>query len=76
MQWLEYITFSMTSFLGRERLHVFMRDEYQENSGNLSHIHGLIALKKKDLESNKELRDHVCSLQRNEVCSLLPADEM
>ena len=76
MQWLEYITFSTTSFLGREQLHVFMRDEYQENSGNLSHIHGLIALKKKDLESNEELRDHVCSLQRNDVCSLLPPDEM
>ena len=54
---------------------MFFRDEFQEQSGNLSHIHGLIALHKGNM-NNKEFRELVCSLQRNAVCDLFLTDEI
>ena len=70
---LEFITYS-TTFLLKRPIEVFFRDEYQEKSGNLCHIHGLIALCKDDLE-NEKFQELVCDLQKNAVCDLFdPAD--
>ena len=49
----------------------------QEKSGNIAHIHGLIGLKRSDLERTspvlaRKLRDHICSLQKNCVGDLFP----
>ena len=71
---LEYITFSTTSILG-ELAPVMFRDEFQEHSGNLSHIHGLAGLKKEDMD-NDELRNHIYSLQKCAVCDLFPTAEI
>ena len=70
--WLEYITYSTTSIL-KGTTHVFFRDEYQEKSGNLPHIHGLVALTKRDLE-NKEFLEFICELQKCAVCDLFSTD--
>ena len=72
--WLEYITFSTTSVLGGVR-HVFFRDEYQEESGNLPHIHGLVALMKRDME-NAEFRELICELQKCSVGELFDTSKM
>ena len=70
---LQFITYSST-FLLKRAVEVFFRDEYQEKSGNLCHIHGLIALCRDDLE-NEEFQQLVCDLQKNAVCDLFdPAD--
>jgi len=61
--WLEYITYSHTSIL-REAGHVFFRDEYQSKdlgAGNLSHIHGMVAIKQKDMD-NEAFCEHIYSL--------------
>jgi hypothetical protein len=42
---LKYLTYSKTSVLRKVR-HAFWRDEYQDDVGNLPHIHGMIALDK------------------------------
>ena len=60
---LEFITYLTATVLKRVA-QVFFRDEFQEKSGNLSHIHGLIAVQKGDM-NNKDLRELVCLLQRN-----------
>jgi hypothetical protein len=49
---LRYLTFSKTSVFRRVKKS-FWRDEYQDCSGNLCHIHGLVALDKENL-SDKE----------------------
>ena len=72
--WLEYITFSTASILGKVA-HVFFRDEYQEKSGNLSHIHGLVALDQGDME-NEEFKEFIYNLQKCSVGDLFPADEI
>ena len=72
--WLEYITYSTTSILCRVT-NVFFRDEYQEESGNLAHIHGLVALYDEDM-SNEEFRVFVSGLQKSAVCDLFPASEI
>jgi len=70
---LQFITFSST-FLLKRAVEVFFRDEYQEKSGNLCHIHGLIAFCRGDME-NEEFQQLVCDLQKNAVCDLFdPAD--
>ena len=66
--WLEYITFSTSSIL-KKVTNSFFRDEYQEESGNLAHIHGLISLDRRDL-SNEEFREFVTGLQKSAVCDL------
>ena len=48
--WLEHITFSTSSIIGKAA-HVFIRDEFQPGRGNLSHIHGLVALTKEDVDN-------------------------
>ncbi|KAL7538852.1 hypothetical protein ACHAXR_012264, partial [Thalassiosira sp. AJA248-18] len=51
------------------------KDEYQEKSGNLPHIHGLVALLKEDLD-DEEMKRFICSLQKCAVCDLFPTDEI
>jgi hypothetical protein len=55
--------------------HAFWRDEYQDNVGNLPHIHGMIALNK-DTMSDKEVIDFVCGLIRSSVASLFSTKEL
>ena len=50
-------------------------DEFQEKSGNTSHIYGLIVLGKGAID-NVEFGDFVCSLQRNLVCDLFSSEEI
>jgi hypothetical protein len=55
--------------------HAFWRDEYQDDVGNLSHIHGMIALDK-DTMSDKEVINFVCGLIRSNVVSLFSTREL
>jgi hypothetical protein len=55
---LKYLTYSKTLVLRKVRL-AFWRDEYQDDVGNLPHIHGMIALYK-DTMLDKEVIDFVC----------------
>ncbi len=57
---LKYLTYSKTLVLRKMR-HALWRDEYQDNVGNLPHIHGMIALDK-DTMSDKEVLNFVCGL--------------
>jgi len=53
--WLEFIIFSVTE-IGKEKFkvtHAFFRDEYQDCSGNLSHIHGLFGLMRGVMNEDK-----------------------
>ena len=59
--WLECITYSTSSILGRVT-HSFFCDEYQEDSANLPHIHGLVALHKEDMD-NEEFWKFLSGLQ-------------
>ena len=71
---LKYLTYSKTSVLRKVR-HAFWRDEYQDDVGNLPHIHGMIALDK-DTMSDKEVIDFVCGLIRSNVASLFSTKEL
>ena len=71
---LKYLTYSKTSVLRKVR-HAFWRDEYQDDVGNLPHIHGMIALDK-DTMSDKEVIDFVCGLIRSNVASLFSTREL
>ncbi|KAL7539846.1 hypothetical protein ACHAXR_009663, partial [Thalassiosira sp. AJA248-18] len=75
--WLEYLCFSTSSILAKKSrvAHAFFRDEFQEKSGNLSHIHGLLALTKEDLDFD-EFREHLESLQACGVCDLFPKSKI
>jgi hypothetical protein len=55
--------------------HAFWRDEYQDDAGNLPHIHGMIALDK-DTMSDREVIDFVCGLIRSNVASLFSTREL
>ncbi len=58
---LRYLTFSKTSvFLSVKKS--FWRDKYQDTSGNLCHIHRLVALDKQDL-SDQDFLEFICNLQ-------------
>ena len=72
--WLDYISYSTSSIL-RKTTHVFFRDEYQEESGNLAHIHGLIALSRDDM-NNEEFQTFVEGLTKSAVCDLFPTSEI
>jgi hypothetical protein len=67
---IDLLLTSSTTIL-KKVVHAFFRDEYQELSGNVSHLHGLMGLKKDDME-NEEFKRFVCDLQRNSVCDLIP----
>ena len=71
---IDLLLTSSTTIL-KKVVHAFFRDEYQELSGNVSHLHGLMGLKKDDME-NEEFKRFVCDLQRNSVCDLIPTDEI
>ena len=71
---LEFVIRSTSSILGRV-VPAFFRDEFQEESGNLSHIHGLIGLHKGDM-NDEEFKNFVCSLQRSAVCDLISSSEI
>jgi hypothetical protein len=71
---LQFLIKSSSTILGKV-LPAFFRDEYQEESGNLSHIHGLLGLFRRDMDV-KEFRDFVCSLQRSAICDLITGDEV
>lgn len=72
---LDFVIKSAKNILGRETIDAFFRDEYQESTANVCHIHGLIALSKADL-SNDEFKEFVCNLQRNAICDLIISDEI
>lgn len=72
--WLQFIIFSTSTKLNRVS-HAFFRDEYQESSANLSHIHGLIGLHRGDMD-DVEFKEFVCSLQANSVGDIIASDEV
>ena len=72
--WINFIMESTCTKLGRVSIG-FFRDEYQECSGNVSHIHGLIKLQKGDL-SDQDFVDFLCSLQKNSVADLVSGEEV
>lgn len=72
--WLQFIIFSTTTML-KKVTHAFFRDEYQECSGNLSHIHGLVALDQGAMD-DEAFREFVCSLQKNCVADIIKGDEI
>ncbi len=71
---LKYLTYSKTLALCKVR-HTFWRDEYQDDVGNLPHIHGIIALDK-DRMLDKEVINFVCGLIRSNVASLFSTKEL
>ena len=72
--WLQFIIYSTSTKLGKVSI-AFFRDEYQDCSGNLSHIHGLVGLDKGDM-NDVEFRQFVCSLQVNCVGDLVKTEEI
>ena len=53
----------------------FFRDEYQELSGNLPHIHGLFAYSNEDAE-NEDFQRLMSELQKCAVCDLFSTTEI
>jgi len=53
----------------------FWRDEYQDCSGDICHIHGLVALDKEDL-SNEEFLEFVCSLQKCNIVEIFKTNNV
>lgn len=72
--WLQFIMNSTSTDLGAVT-HAFFRDEYQGNSGNLSHIHGLVRLSRGG-RTEEQFLDFVCSLQKNSVCDMFSASDV
>jgi len=68
---LRHLTFNKTSVFCTVKKS-FWSDEYQDCSGNLCHIHELVALDKEDL-SDEEFLEFVCNLQK---CNLAKIFEM
>ncbi len=71
---LKNLTYGKTLVLCKVR-HAFWRDEYQDDVGNLPHIHGMIALDK-DTMPDKEVINFVCGLIRSNVASLFSTREL
>ena len=72
--WLQFIIYSSTTKL-KKVSHAFFRDEYQECSGNLSHIHGLLGFHKEDMD-DEEFLEFICALQANSVADIIPSSEV
>ena len=72
--WIRFIMKSTSSCL-KKVIVGFFRDEYQPEIGNLSHIHALIGLLRKDM-SDEEFKDFICDLQVNGVCDIVPAFQL
>jgi len=70
--WLQYITRSLNSVLNRVA-YVFWRDEYQELSGNVPHIHGLVGLCKEDM-ADPRVQEMIMDLQKNSVLDMFSPD--
>ena len=75
--WLEFVIFSTTSKHGQrfKVSHAFFRDEYQDCSGNLCHIHGLFGLHKDDMD-DETFKQFLCDLQSNSIGDIIPSDEI
>ena len=71
---LKYLTCSKTSVF-RSVKDSFWRDEYQDDSGNLCHIHGLVALSKEDL-SDKDFLTFVCDLQKCNLAEIFDTQNL
>ena len=71
---LRYLMFSKTSVFCRVKKS-FWRDEYQDCSGNLCHIHGLVAFDKEDL-SDKEFLEFVCNLQKCNLAKIFETNNL
>ena len=72
--WLNFIMYSTSTMLNKPKIS-FFRDKYQPECGNLSHIHGLLALQRGDMENTEFVR-FVCSLQKNSVMDLVSSKEV
>lgn len=72
--WIQFIIYSTSTKMGKVSI-AFFRDEYQDCSGNLSHIHGLIGLHKGTM-NDLEFKQFVCSLQANCVGDIVKPDEI
>ena len=72
--WIDFIMNSTSSALKRVVLG-FFRDEYQESSGNLSHIHALVGLDRSDMD-NQEFTDFVCMLQKCCVVDIVQSHQI
>jgi len=54
----------------------FWRYEYQEESGNLPHIHGLVGIKLENRDNEDELKRFIYDLQKCDVANLIPTSEL
>jgi hypothetical protein len=72
--WLLFLMESSNTALGKVT-YAFFRDEYQECSGNLSHIHGLMRLERGD-RTEEEFLEFVCSLQKNSVFEIISSRDV
>ena len=72
---LEFIIFTKAKVLGEDVSEAFFRDEYQEDSGNVSHIHGIVGLKNEDMD-DETMKRTIYELQSSAVCDMLPAEKI
>ena len=72
--WIDFIM-NTTSTLLRKVIVGFFRDEYQESSGNLSHIHALVGLCRGAMD-NDEFVEFVCMLQKNCIADIVPGNKI
>ena len=73
--WLENILYNASHEVGRVRP-AFFRNEYQESSGNLAHMHGLFGMHQDEVSNNEgdknqpttKLKDYITTCQ---TCGVL-----
>ena len=81
--WLENIIYNTNHEVGRVRP-AFFRDEYQENRGNTSHIHGLIGIYDDEIGILKDgqdkpttkLKDYITKVQACGIGDLVPVERL
>lgn len=67
--WLDYISYGLDSAIGKTK-EVFYRHEYQEATGNVSHLHGLVSLDTME-RNEKEFQEFLSGLQSCEVATIV-----
>lgn len=70
--WIELIMRCTSSMLPRAKYSLF-RKEYQEDSGNLSHLHALLSFDR-GARTNEEFMNFISELQKNSVVDLMDPD--
>lgn len=72
--WINFIMESTSTALGKVT-HGFFRDEYQEDTGNLPHIHGLIKIDRRGMD-DEVFKEFLGDLQKNDIGNIVPTTEI